>query len=188
MQSTSLMMFASTTSARPVSLKPSSSPAWWKTADSSAKPLSTRLAMLTRTDSGSRSKPATRPQPSWAAESARMPEPQPASVIDTVAAGCVARKSIIRMAHRRVVGWSPVPKARPASNQITAASAGTAYCPRIQAGTQCSRPWSQGLRCSLYASFQSLSARVVDSYVSGSFLKAFRRSAQASSASALVSK
>src|SRR5215207_4026142 len=80
----------------------------------SSTPFASALARAVSSDGSSRSQPVTGPQPSLAAAIASTPEPVPQSASGPDASPAFS-SSIRSVRERRVVGWPPVPKARPGS-------------------------------------------------------------------------
>lgn len=119
-----------------------------------ARSISTFARMLASTACGSWSMASTCRAPSLSAAIPRMPEPQPKSITSSLSGGWASSDS----RHSAVVGWVPVPKARPGSRSTIAASglASSIWPPgRIH---RCS-PKRMGVRRSSHVCFQLQSSR-----------------------------
>ena len=101
-----------------------------------ATPLRAAFSAVARTASGSMSTAATSAAPCTAAATASTPLPHPMSA--TAASGSTSRSSSLR--HMRVVGWAPLPNARPGSIDSTTSSAPTHDGASCHAGTTTKRP------------------------------------------------
>ncbi len=119
---------------------------------SASMPLRPALSREASSACGSMSVPTARPAPSSKAAMARMPEPQPKS--STLRPARSSPSSHSR--HSAVVGWVPVPKARPGSSSRLTASGSGAAC---QLGTiHRRRPKRIGWKLSIQLRSQSWSS------------------------------